>query len=100
MTAPRGVWRASVARVADGRAFVRVDRLSGHEYGPVDVIEGVWTDETITSADGAHTHTGLSDGVHTHGVAVPLASGDKVLVCFIEGRPDEVVVLGRLTGGV
>lgn len=85
-----GVWRGTVVRVAaDGRPYVTVARLSrGTTFGPCDVLEGPWSSGLDVTAGGA--------GPHTHGAGADLAAGDRVLVAPLEGRPDEVVVLGRL----
>lgn len=63
-----GVVRGFVARVGAGGVFVRVPRLSGDfEYGPLEVAGSL---------------------------VAPLRVGDSVFVGFLEGRQDDLVVLG------
>lgn len=82
---PAGVWRGRVTRVVDGLVYVTVPRLSpGRQYGPAIVAQGPWS-----------VHTGTANG-HTHPPLIPLAPGDRVLVGFIEGNPDDLVVLARV----
>lgn len=85
---PSGIWRGTVARVtAAGSVYVTVDRLTGvHEFGPVTVAQGPWTPGLSTSSASAHSH----------GLGEDLAAGDRVLVAFVEGRANDVVVLARL----
>jgi hypothetical protein len=86
---PRGVWRAVVTR-ATGGVWVEIPRLNpGRSYGPCDIVEGLWTPARVTG----NTAT---TPAHTHDVGADLAVGDRVVVGFLEGRPDDVVVLGRL----
>lgn len=66
---PNGVWRAVVTAVDGTSVFVRVPRLSGElEYGPLDMV--LPNDAALPAVD------------------------DPVLVAFVEGRQDELVVLG------
>lgn len=66
-----GVWRAVVTSVVGTQVNVVVPRLSGElEYGPLDVV--------------AHNDTS------------PPAVGDPVLVGFVEGRQDDLVVVGTV----
>lgn len=66
---PMGVWRAVVTAVDGVQVWVRVPRLSGElQYGPLDVA--------------------------MPNDAAPPAVDDPVLVGFVEGRQDELVVLG------
>lgn len=66
---PMGVWRGVVTAVSGFGVWVRVPRLSGDlEYGPLDVVA-------------------------PNDTAMPVVS-DPVLVGFVEGRQDELVVLG------
>ena len=66
---PTGVWRAVVTAVDGYGVWVRVPRLSGElEYGPLDVVI-------------------------PNDTAMPVVA-DPVLVGFVEGRQDELVVLG------
>lgn len=87
---PSGIYRAVVARVtATGAVYVTVDRLTGpHEFGPVTIAQGPWTAGLATEAAGV--------GPHAHGLGVDLAKGDRVVVAFVEGRVNDVVVLARL----
>lgn len=91
-----GMFRGVVRSVtAEGRATVVVPRLGrGHVYGPAQVLEGGWTPGALTGpVDGAVA--GLE--AHQHTAGAPLAAGDEVLVAFLEGRVDDLVILGRLT---
>lgn len=84
---PTGNWRGTVSKVDGSRLFVTIPRLSpGRQYGPVEVGDGPWT---------STTGPGGSDG-HTHPSGTPLAVGDRVLVGFVEGNVDDVVVITRL----
>jgi hypothetical protein len=66
---PNGVWRGVVTSVSGFGVWVRVPRLSGDlEYGPLDVVA-------------------------PNDTAMPVVA-DPVLVGFVEGRQDELVVLG------
>lgn len=66
-----GVWRAVVTAVDGAQVTVVVPRLSGDlEYGPLDVLSDTGT--------------------------IPPAVGDPVVVGFVEGRQDELVVLGTV----
>jgi len=85
-----GVWRGTITRVDGSRAWVRVERLGRqHEYGPCDVAEGPWTAGRGTEI------AGIAEA-HAHGLGADLAAGDRVLVAFLEGRRDDLVVLARL----
>lgn len=85
-----GIYVGTVTRVAGRTAYVRVERLGGaRSYGPCEVIESLWRGFT-TTADGGAGHS------HALGDPAPLAAGDRVVVAFLEGRPDDLVVLGRL----
>lgn len=89
---PTGIWRGRVTRVVGNTAFVVIPRLSpGREYGPAEVAQGPWT-------AGATTEDAVSgaDPAHSHGTGVDLAKDDRVIVGFIEGRADEVVIIARL----
>lgn len=67
---PRGVWYGVVQEVYSHKLKVTVPRLSGDIiYGPLDVI-----------------------GMNTDTYSV----GDPVMVGFLEGRQDELVVMGRV----
>lgn len=86
---PSGVYRGTVARVTNtGSVYVTVDRLTGpnHELGPVTIAQGPWTAGLNTEAAAAHSH----------GLGADLAKGDRVLVAFVEGRANDIVVLARL----
>lgn len=90
-----GVWRARVTKVSAAGVHVRVARLNRkHDYGPLPMLE------TLDTLAGAATGTGGTTEPHTHATvnpAVPaLAVGDPVLVAFVEGRPDDLIVLGRI----
>ena len=64
-----GVWNAVVTGVPDHRLMVRVPRLSGDmEYGPLYV---------------------LGENTDTYSI------GDPVIVSFLEGKQDELIVIGR-----
>lgn len=88
-----GMFRGKVTRVTSRGAFVEVLRLNrAHVYGPVPVVEGPWTSSANTDPAGG----GEELPEHTHGLGPNLAAGDRVLVAFLEGRPDDLVILGRL----
>jgi hypothetical protein len=64
-----GVWNAVVTGVPDHRLMVRVPRLSGDmEYGPLYVV---------------------GESTDTYSI------GDPVIVSFLEGKQDELIVIGR-----
>lgn len=90
----RGIWRATIERVdAAGKAFVKVPRLNPtHIYGPCDVLQGpgaaLVLAATAVGDHGAHTHAKTSPA--------PIAKGDRVVVAFLEGNPDDLIVLGRI----
>ena len=68
-----GIWYAIVTEVPDHRLKVKVPRLSGDmEYGPLYVV-------------GEETDT--------------YSVGDPVIVTFLEGRQDDLVVLGKIRQG-
>lgn len=85
-----GLWRGTVTRAdaTTGRPYVEVPRLTpGFEYGPLPYL---------VDDDAASTGPGGTDA-HTHAQeARAWAKGDRVLVGFLEGRNDDLVVLGRL----
>lgn len=90
-----GAYRARVTRIKANRPYVVIPRLSGElEYGPLDILQGLYSLETLDteSADGPdpHTHEVIL------GAGLALAAEDRVLVAFLEGRPDDPVILGRL----
>lgn len=97
-----GVWRARVTQIKNGRPYVVISRLSGElEYGPLELLEGVYTLEGLVTED---TAGGAGDGsfeAHGHvlfaGASRALKAGDRVLVAFVEGRTDDPIVLGRLS---
>lgn len=85
------IYRAKVTRVNAEGAFVTIARLAGaHEFGPLEVVEGPWTEGLESQAGEAGPES------HTHGLGVDLDAGDRVLVAAIEGRRDDFVVVGRL----
>lgn len=103
-----GVYRGIVTKIdGDGRPFVEVPHLaSGYEYGPLDVLEGLYHIDGIqTSAVADHRHhipgdgdTDLAGG-HDHDTADAvdaLEAGNRVLVAFIDGDQDDPIVLGRI----
>jgi len=68
-----GIWYAIVTSVDGPRLYVKVPRLSGElVYGPLNAI-------------GPNTQT--------------FAQGEQVVVSFIEGRQDDLIVLGRIQTG-
>ena len=70
---PVGIWYAVVTEVPDHRLKVKVPRLSGDmEYGPLYVV-----------------------GEETDAYSV----GDPVVVAFLEGRQDDLIVIGRIRQG-
>jgi hypothetical protein len=84
---PAGNWRATVTRVAGG-VWVRIDRMNAdHEFGPLEMGEGLWTAAELTT-------TVVS--THSHAFGRALAVGDRVLVAFIEGEPNNPIVVCRL----
>lgn len=97
----RGVFRAIVTRVSGGRPYVRIPRHTGDlEYGPLDVLEGVYTLEGLETEQTAGGAGDSSFEAHGHvlfaGASRALKAGDRVLVSFVEGRVDDPVILGRL----
>lgn len=84
-----GAWRGVVTRVTGGLAYVEIPRLArGHEYGPVEHVQGVFSPALSTETAG--------DPAHAHGLGVDLAAGDRVLVLFVEASRDSPVIVGRL----
>lgn len=82
-----GVWVGTVTRVQDSPAacWVRIPRLNrAADYGPVQYLE----------PSGHHASSEVDE--HTHPAVAPLAVGDQVLCAFLEGRAENVIVLGRL----
>lgn len=84
-SAPSGVWRATVARAAP--LEVVVDRLAGARTFRVLG----WADTLDVTATGV-----AGDPAHAHTVTPAVAAGDRVLVAFVEGRPNDLVILCRL----
>lgn len=80
----------------DGRPHVEVRQRAGlHVFGPCPIIEGPWTAGLVSEA----TAGGAGDAQfasHTHGAGVDLAVGDRVLVGYLRGEANAVVVLGRV----
>jgi hypothetical protein len=90
-SASQSAWRGVVTRVASGKPYVEIPRRTpGHEYGPCDIVEGLWTAAATTETVAVGDH-----GSHAHGFPTPLAKGNRVLVVFV--GPDDPVVVGRLT---
>lgn len=88
-----GVWRATIVRADASGVYVTVPRLNrSHVFGPCPVLEG------LEGLAGAVTGQ-AGDPVHAHPTAdpavTPLTAGDRVLVTFVEGRVNDVAVLGR-----
>jgi hypothetical protein len=80
-----------VTRVVGGKPYVEIPRRApGHEYGPCDIVEGLWTSAATTDTSAVGDH-----GDHAHGFPTPLAKGHRVLVVFV--GPTDPVVVGRLT---
>lgn len=68
-----GIWYGTVTRVEEKKLTVKVPRLSGElVYGPLDVVASNYEQ---------------------------FAVGDPVAVSFVEGRQDELVVLGKIKTG-
>lgn len=66
-----GVWRGTVSRVTDGQVWLTVPRLVARgEIGPV-----------VSAVDPAN-----------------LDAGVRVIVGLVEGRPDDLAILGRADG--
>lgn len=86
---PQGVWRATISRVDGSSVWVTVPRLSAQDFGPVEIAQGVHTAGLTTDAASGHVHPLLPSGQ-------TLAVGNRVLVAFIEGRPNDLVVIARL----
>lgn len=87
---PLGIYRGEVTRFDFGQPFIKIARLTGdYEYGPLAVLEGPWSIGATAQANGPD--------LHAHDVSSTLVAGDKVLVAFLEGVPDDPVILGRLT---
>lgn len=91
MTRPSGVYRAVVTEANGARYKVRIPTLGSRvHYGPVEMVENPYT-------DGLTTGLSADDEPHTHPHRpLPLAVGDRVVVAFLEGRQDDLVILGRL----
>lgn len=87
---PSGVWRAQVTRVGGGGVYVTVARLAGtrYEWGPCPIVAGPWAPLT--------TAVGAGPDAHVHELGPALVAGDRVLVAFVEGKPNDVVVIGRI----
>ena len=69
-----GVWRGRITRITNGRVWAEVPRLIRHaELGPLPVLVDA-------------------------GAGRELAVGDGILVGPVEGRPDDLIVLGRTEG--
>lgn len=103
---PSGVWRATVTRVVpDEGIYVTIPRLAGiaYEWGPSWMLSGPWTPGAITDGVLDEVPTEVAAGPephvhqmpHVHPLGVPIDAGDRVLIAFVEGRPNDVVVLGR-----
>lgn len=72
-----GVYLGTIAKVKDAVCYVEVPRLAkGYSYGPAP-----YPSDYAPSSDN------------------PLTKGDRVVVGFIEGGHDDLVVLARLTPG-
>lgn len=89
-----GVWRATVEGVTADGVFVKVPRLNrSHVFGPCIMLEG------IDMLAGAATGEAAGPDLHRHATVdpavAPLEKGNRVLVTFIEGRVNDVAVLGR-----
>lgn len=86
-----GLYHATIVRIdATGGIFVKVPRLNRrHTYGPCTRTELLADlNGTVTAAGG--------DPAHTHTLTpAPLAVGDRVLVGFLEGRANDVTIIGR-----
>lgn len=81
---PTGAWRATVTRVSGSTVWVEVPRLArGYEFGPLEVYDLMGVGDPVPANDG-HQHN-----------PDPYVPGDRVLVMSVEGRPDDLVVLGR-----
>lgn len=66
---PAGVYRATITRVDGPFVWVRAPRLAATvDYGPLEIVE----------------------------TATTIAVGDRVVVAFLEGIPDQLIVIGRL----
>lgn len=91
-TRPIGVFRGVVVRVEGPHAWVHVPRLNAtvdHAYGPLEVLQ-------FPGSPGLETANGSG---HTHALSVSgslLAPGNRVLVAPVDGRPDDLIVLGRI----
>lgn len=96
---PSGVWRGVVRKIQNGKPYVEIERLAkGFQYGPCMIAEGTWTPGMTTNT--AQTTVSAGEPAHTHALApevAPLAVGDRVIIAFIEGRQDDVVVLARVS---
>jgi hypothetical protein len=90
------VWEATVTSVTGG-VHVKIPQLTGNalEYGPCRVLEAPWSTGELATVTGAAS----AGAAHTHPINVPpaLAKDNEVLVAFLSGRRDRVVIIGRLT---
>jgi hypothetical protein len=89
-TRPIGAYRGTVTRLDGPHVWVHVPHLNdspGHAYGPLQILEFPGLPGLATTTVDAHSH-GLSANV--------LAVGNRVLVQPIDGRPDDLIVLGRI----
>lgn len=85
----------------NGAPYVEIERLAkGFLYGPCLLAEGTWTPGMTTSTQQTTGPGNLTDAPHQHTLTAdvkPLGKGDRVLVAFVEGRDDDVVVLARVS---
>ena len=95
---PRGIWRGQVVDVIaagpGAGVYVKVPRLSGaHRYGPCSVASSVFIEGLMTDIGGDPPHDHQLDPL-----IAGIAGGQYVLIAFVEGRANDVVVLARLPG--
>lgn len=110
-SARQGLWRGTIAAGSNTVRgwFVTIERHAGSyaTFGPCDVVESPWAPMLtqvveLLDGDGAdisHGHNlGVDDDGHpAHPLAVlQLTVGDRVLCGFLEGRPNDLVILGRI----